>query len=420
MKIDENLQHASFIISITVNNMSNLPTTRQFKKLSDVCIIERGWSPRPIKEFLTNDENWINRIKIWDTKNQTKYINHTAEKIKPEWVKRSRMVYPWDFILSNSMSFGKPYIMQTSGCIHDWRLVLRPDESIDKDFMYLLLWSQFMYNKFEQTAAWTWVKNLNIGKVKIIEIPLPPIATQHKIVSILDQISLKISTNTTHIRSQLDHLDELWASSLSEVFEKWWWETKTISDISHKIQYWYTGKTIENWKVRYLRITDIQNNNVNWEMVPFVKISQEEAKKYELNIGDVVFARTGATVWKSFLINETWKDKIFASYLIRVVPNYKYLKPEFLKYFFQSWKYRSQIFADVVWAAQPNFNGKKLGQIQIPLPSLEIQTSIVSQLDEVSQTISSLRSQYTAQLQHYDELWASVLDQAFCGKLVQE
>ena len=94
------------------------------RKLGDVCRIARGGSPRPIEKFLTNDPSGINWIKIGDASASGKYIYKTEEKIIPEGVKRSRMVYDGDFLLSNSMSFGRPYILRTTGCIHDGWLVL--------------------------------------------------------------------------------------------------------------------------------------------------------------------------------------------------------------------------------------------------------------------------------------------------------
>ena len=89
------------------------------KTIGDIFLIERGGSPRPIKKFLTNDNNGINWIKIGDTKNTSKYIYSSSEKIKPEGKKYSRFVKVGELILSNSMSFGRPYIMKTTGCIHD-------------------------------------------------------------------------------------------------------------------------------------------------------------------------------------------------------------------------------------------------------------------------------------------------------------
>lgn len=128
--------------------------TWPIKKLGEILTIERGGSPRPIDSFITESLDGINWIKIGDTKGVTKYITQTKEKIKPEGAKRSRMVYNGDFILSNSMSFGHPYIMKTTGCIHDGWLVLRPtDKSIRSDFLYYLLGSPLVSSQFDALAA---------------------------------------------------------------------------------------------------------------------------------------------------------------------------------------------------------------------------------------------------------------------------
>lgn len=159
-----------------------------------------------------------------------------------------------------------------------------------------------------------------------------------------------------------------------------------------------------------MRITDIQNSEVDWTSVPFVSINEIEAKKYLLKSWEIVFARTGATVGKSFLIWEIWENKVFASYLIRIIPQYVRIKSEFLKYFFQSKIYWKQIFADATGAAQPNFNAKKLSFLKIPLPDLETQSQIVAHLDQVHQQITMLKTQVNSQIEHCDELWQSSLE----------
>ena len=109
----------------------------EVKKLGDVCIIERGGSPRPINAYLTDSADGINWIKIGDASEGSKYITSTKERIKPEGVKKSRMVHKGDFILSNSMSFGRPYILNIDGCIHDGWLVIHDKNNVfDKSYLY--------------------------------------------------------------------------------------------------------------------------------------------------------------------------------------------------------------------------------------------------------------------------------------------
>ena len=160
-----------------------LPKGWAWCRLGDCGNISRGGSPRPIKDFLTTAENGVNWIKISDTEQGGKYIYNTKEKIKPEGVKYSRFVEENDFLLTNSMSFGRPYILKTKGCIHDGWLVFKLNQRIlDIDFIYYLLSSNFMFKQFSTLAVGSTVQNLKSESVQNSVIPLPPLAEQHRIV----------------------------------------------------------------------------------------------------------------------------------------------------------------------------------------------------------------------------------------------
>ena len=159
----------------------------------EISIIERGGSPRPIKAFLTDKDDGINWIKIGDVGKDDKYIEKTKEKIIEKGVKHSREVLPGDFLLTNSMSFGRPYISKIKGCIHDGWLLIRVDEKcLNKDYLYYLLLSKFLYNQFIDKAAGSTVSNLNIDKVKTALLPLPPIKEQERIVDIVEKLYEKV------------------------------------------------------------------------------------------------------------------------------------------------------------------------------------------------------------------------------------
>lgn len=151
------------------------------KKLGQLCRIERGGSPRPIKQFITDDEDGLNWIKIGDTDPQGKYIYSTKEKIRPEGLKKSRWVEKDEFLLSNSMSFGRPYILKTNGCIHDGWLVLRDyQKNLFIDFFYYLLTSANVQNQFKEKAQGSTVSNLNTDRVAstIVQFPLSPSSSE--------------------------------------------------------------------------------------------------------------------------------------------------------------------------------------------------------------------------------------------------
>ena len=158
-------------------------------RLGEVLDIARGGSPRPIKDYLTKSVNGINWIKIGDADKNSKYINRANEKIIPEGMVKSRYVKKGDFLLSNSMSYGRPYILNIDGCIHDGWLVLRQEHQIfDKEYLYYLLSSRFVFNQFSRVVAGAVVNNLNSDKVAATLVALPPLAEQKRIVAKLEQL----------------------------------------------------------------------------------------------------------------------------------------------------------------------------------------------------------------------------------------
>ncbi len=151
-------------------------------KLGDILIVNRGGSPRPIETFLTSSENGLNWVKIGDVEKGARYITHTAEKIKPEGLPHTRQVYPGDLILSNSMSFGRPYIMKIKGCIHDGWLLIRDDNKIfDIEFLQQLLGSDNMIRQYKALAAGGVVNNLNSDLVQSSNLIFPSINEQKAI-----------------------------------------------------------------------------------------------------------------------------------------------------------------------------------------------------------------------------------------------
>lgn len=167
----------------------DLPQGWQWVRLGEITSIARGGSPRPIQAYLTNDANGIPWIKIGDTQKNGKYINSTKEYIIPEGLSKSRLVHKGDFLLTNSMSFGRPYILNIDGCIHDgWLVISNLFKVLDNNFLYYLLSSNIIYVQFCTSVSGAVVKNLNSTKVADTIIPLPPLAEQKRIVEKLEEI----------------------------------------------------------------------------------------------------------------------------------------------------------------------------------------------------------------------------------------
>ena len=205
----------------------------EYRRLGEVCTIERGGSPRPISDYITDDPNGINWIKIGDAVEGSKYINATKEKIRKEGMKKSRFVHKGDFILSNSMSFGKPYILGVDGCIHDGWLVIHDDHNtFNKDYLYYYLGSPTMYRKFASLAVGGVVNNLNSQLVRNVCIAIPPIEEQKGIASLLDKLNLIIEKK----KQQVKELDNLAQSIFYDMFgdpveNDKGWEVKTLGDV---------------------------------------------------------------------------------------------------------------------------------------------------------------------------------------------
>ena len=157
-------------------------------KIGDIADVARGGSPRPIDSYLTDDSSGVNWIKIGDAEQGGKYINSTRQRIKIEGVSRSRFVHSGDFLLTNSMSFGRPYILNVDGCIHDGWLVISPiNNALYKDFFYYLLSSDYAYQQFSEQASGAVVSNLNKDKVADALIPLPSVSEQKRIVDAVEK-----------------------------------------------------------------------------------------------------------------------------------------------------------------------------------------------------------------------------------------
>lgn len=165
------------------------------KRLGETCSIYRGGSPRPIESYITNDVNGINWIKIGDVEPGSKYIIKTAEKIKLEGESKSRKVYAGDFILSNSMSFGRPFILKIDGCIHDgWLVIQNYQEYFDLDYLYYLLGSEYVFEQYRKMAAGSSVQNLNKDKVSNVLVRMSLSKTeQTAIAEILSDMDKEIA-----------------------------------------------------------------------------------------------------------------------------------------------------------------------------------------------------------------------------------
>ena len=199
--------------------------------------------------------------------------------------------------------------------------------------------------------------------------------------------------------------------------EGWCWTT--IGEVSSSILYGVSESAKETGAYKLLRITDIQDNKVNWDSVPHTDFDKEKALNYLLQDGDILFARTGATVGKSYLVSGLTEESIYASYLIRVQTS-QLIFPEYIKRFFESGYYWEQITLSSVGIGQPNVNGTTLANLNVPIPPYKEQLRIVEETNRWL-AIADILDENTGHVcKAIESAKAKILDLAIHGKLVPQ
>lgn len=261
--------------------------------------------------------------------------------------------------------------------------------------------------------------SLKTSVIEKISFSLPPLTVQKKIVTKLNAIFAEIDKATAAAEANAKNSYALYSSAVDSIFGKLTDKNVKLSSCSD-IGYGYTSKSSSEFLgPQYLRITDIQDDSVDWLLVPKINEKSSDVGKFILKDGDIVFARTGATTGKSYLIKEP-PISVFASYLIRVDANRNYVEPEYLRHFFRSDDYWTAINAGISGAAQGGFNASKLGELSFPLPDLTIQKKIIEKLDVIEAHSTIVKKSQENKVKELKLLRQSILKQAFNGDLVKE
>lgn len=206
-----------------------------------------------------------------------------------------------------------------------------------------------------------------------------------------------------------------------EIPESWQWER--WGNLSHSIQYGYNAPAEESGDIRMVRISDIQDGEVLWVKVPFCHINKSDIDTYLLQKGDILFARTGGTVGKSFLVGDVPYPSIYAGYLIRTRYS-NMLSSHYMKYFMECRLYWEQLRNGTIATAQPNCNGKTLAKMILPIPPYNEQIRITDKLSQVLEQVckygESQKRLDRLNLQIHDLLKKSILQEAIKGRLVAQ
>lgn len=413
-----------------------IPDDWEVKRLGDNVDIFRGGSPRPIEKYLTTNADGINWIKIGDVRPNDKYIHQTEEKIISEGKARSREVKKGDFILSNSMSFGRPYILNIDGCIHDgWLTIQNYAVSFDKEYLYYLLGSDEIFKQYVQMAAGSSVQNLNKEKVSDLQLKVPPLPEQQRIAKALSDVDALISTTEKLIQKKknikqgaMQNLltgkkrlpgfaksNNTKMTELGEIPEDW--EVKSLRDIAFVTKlagFEFTAHVnySEIGKIIALRGLNVKKGYLVLDDVKFIDNSNfSKLDRSKLYINDLLFTYVG-TVGNVALVNKN--DTYYLAPNVALIRGNKYVYSYFLMYLMLSQHFfDNQIQALMSTTSQAALSMTNIRLFKIPLPSIEEQTAIANVLSSMDKEIETLNTK----LEKYRNLKTAMMQQLLTGKI---
>lgn len=392
----------------------------EVKKLGDILSIERGGSPRPIEKYITNSQDGINWVKISDATASDKYIYGTKEKITKDGLHKTRVVNEGDFILSNSMSFGRPYIMKTTGCIHDGWLVLKQNgqKIFDTEFLYYLLSSPYVFQQFNFLAAGSTVRNLNISLVSSVKVPIPPLQEQQRIVAILDECFAAIAKAKANAEQNLRNAKELFESYLQSIFENKGegWEEKKLNEITEVKDGTHDSPKYIKEGIPFVTQKNIKLNGLSFEDTKFITEADHEKfyKRSNVAHGDILISMIGANRGMAAIVDD---KRIFSIKNVGLIKESENINMYFLLYYLKSMLAMKYVLYMSNGGAQEFIGLNALRSFPIPFPPLAGQQAIVQKLDALSVQTKKLEAIYQQKINDLEELKKSILQKAFNGEL---
>ncbi|WP_019542947.1 restriction endonuclease subunit S [Selenomonas bovis] len=410
-----------------------LPEGWEWVRLSGIAEIVRGGSPRPIKSFLTTEDTGVNWIKIGDGERYGKYITSTAQKIITTGMSKSRFVHSGTLLLSNSMSFGRPYILKIDGCIHDgWLAIFDYEKLFNQNYLYYLLCSPLLYNQFASKAAGAVVQNLNKDKVKASLVPLPPLYEQQRLVARIESLFVKLDAAREKVQSVLDSHETRKAALLHDAFTgkltaKWReeqglpekiYKTVPLNQVCDSI---FDGDHMpppkSNSGIPFLVIANVNKGKLNFTGTRFVPQDYYESltDTRKPQNGDVLYTLVGT--YGIPVLVDTDEKFCFQRHMALLKPNKSSILQKYLWYTLQEKDFYQQATKIAKGTAQLTVPIKGLRQLTIPLPSLPEQQEIVRILDRLLAREQRARQAAEETLTAIDRMKQSILARAFRGEL---
>ncbi len=365
----------------------NLPKGWEEIQIGNLCHIVRGGSPRPIDDYLTDTEGGYNWLKIGDTQGISKYIYRTKKKIKKEGLKKTRIVKPGDFILSNSMSFGKPFIMQVEACIHDgWlSLSIKDNDLLSSNFLYYLLSSSLIFSEFSKNAAGSSVRNLKIDTVKKIKVVLPPLPEQKAIAETLQTWDTAIEKTQNLIEAKERQFEWLQNSLMDKGFKSYSARLSEYADIMKQQKIEEVGE-LKPLTVK-LHCKGIEPNERDVQ----ITLSKKGRPYFERFSGEFLIGRQNFHNG-GFGIVPSHLDGFIASNAITTLDiDELKLDPRYLFYFFSRKNYYLRIGHIMDGTGQKELSDKQIIKLPVSISCLERQKEVVALLDVARREIDLLK-----------------------------
>ncbi|MHB1461185.1 MAG: N-6 DNA methylase [Armatimonadota bacterium] len=368
-------------------------------KLGDVCEISRGASPRPIQDYITDDEDGSNWIRIGDVAPNAMYIESTHQKINQAGASKSRAVFRGDFVLSNSMSFGRPYILKIDGYIHDGWLLLRIKQDMKREYLYHALSSVNVYKAFSSMATGGVVNNLNSEIVRNVQIPLPPLEVQREIVEEIEGYQRIIDGARQVVdnwKPRID-IDPSWPLvKLGEVCEiERGASPRPIKDFV----------TESEDGVNWVRIGDTSNGGMYIDSTKQKISSAGAAKSRAVVKGDFVLSNS-MSFGRPYIMNID--GYVHDGWLI-LRPKLQPLVKEYLYYILSSDMIHDAFVKMATGGVVNNLNSEIVRNTYIPIPSEEVQMNIVRSLESERMQVEGCReliAAYEARIKRViDRVW---------------
>ena len=400
--------------------IGQIPEEWEVTRIKNIVSIERGASPRPIDKFISDDDTGVNWIRIGDTYKGNKYITSTKLKITNRGKQFSRYIHPGTLILSNSMSFGEPYISSIYGCIHDGWLSLAPNNNISKEYLYWLLLSDVCTSQFNLVSIGAVVENLSVDKVGNTLVSMPySLSEQQKIADFLEKKTAQLDKVKALLEEQIQKLKDYRASLIYETVTKGLDKNLHMKDSGID----WIGQVPQGWGVSKLKFIlekginsikvgpfgsslsgdairssgkwvynqrNVLDNNFTETDFYISEAKCKELKNFSVSSGDILLTTRG-TIGRVAIVPKKYCEGIIHPCLMKFKVDSKIVLPELIKYLFNDIPLvREQLnflsnstTIDVIYS----YN---LKNIIIPTIPIEEQYSILEVLDRQTSDVDAL------------------------------